>query len=223
MRIRRRPADARETAQQQALLRTVAPLSEAELALLPPAEQWSLPSGAVFLRAGESASYVATVLSGALREYFPLVDGTERIKGFNLAGQFAGSLSDLLSGEAARATVVAAQPSVLLVNRWRDYQRAVEHSPAWARFAQRIAEGLYISKVQREYELLALDAASRYRLALERWPQLEQLFSQRDIASYVGITPVHLSRLRAAGRREKAGPAPGKPPAPPQKVRARRA
>jgi hypothetical protein len=35
---------------------------------------------------------------------------------------------------------------------------------------------------------------------MSRWPRLEEFFTQRDIASYIGITPVHLSRLRAKAR-----------------------
>lgn len=132
------------------------PLSEAELAALPPPERRELAAGACFLRAGERAREVATVFSGGLREYYVLADGTERSKSFNLPGEFAGSLSDLLSGEPSQTWAVAEVPTVLLVTAWSDY--------------------------------LAL---------VERWPALEQVFKQRHIASYVGITPVHLSRLRS--------------------------
>ena len=61
-----------------------------------------------------------------------------------------------------------------------------------------MAGALYMVKVERECELLALDAAQRYRATLDRWPRLEVIHSQKDMASYIGITPVHLSRLRGA-------------------------
>lgn len=180
------------------LLASTSPLTPAELAAFPAPRRVALPEGGVFLGAGERADEIAMVYSGGLREYFVLADGSERTKGFNLAGDFAGSLSDLLSGEPARTWVVAEVPTVLLVTRWADYLALTEAWPGWQRFARAIAENLYRRKVQREYELLALDAASRYRLALQRWPTLEHVFKQRHVASYVGITPVHLSRLRSA-------------------------
>ncbi len=175
----------------------VTTLSDAELAAFPLPERRTLAAGESFLQAGERATEVATVHSGGLREYFVLADGTERSKSFNLPGEFAGSLSDLLSGETSRTWVVAEVPTVLLVTPWPDYLTLVERWPGWQRFARVVAENLYRRKVEREYELLALDAAARYRRSLQRWPTLEQVFKQRHIASYVGITPVHLSRLRS--------------------------
>lgn len=192
-----RAADAAEVTFLRHALCRQSPLSVAELEALAPPQRCELPAGTAFLRAGERASEVAVVHSGGLREYFVLPDGTERTKGFSLPGDFAGSLADLLVAGPARAWVVAEVPTVLLTLQWSNYQGLVESMPGWQRFARSIAEDLYLRKAQREYELLALDAAARYRTALQRWPQLEQVFRQRHIASYVGVTPVHLSRLRA--------------------------
>lgn len=202
--VQRIPASARDLAAQRAAFRRVSALSDTDLALLPPPQRAQLPPGCIFLRAGERARETALVLEGGLREYYPLADGGERTRNFNLPGEFAGSLSDLMSGEPARTSVVAVAPTVLLVTPWNEYRRLTETHPAWMRFAREVAERLYAVKAQREYELLALDAAARYRATLARWPGLEALFTQRDIASYIGITPVHLSRLRAAARKKKS-------------------
>lgn len=194
---------AAEAAMLRKSLLSVAPLSEDDLAALPMPTRVELRKGAAFLRAGERAAQVGTIVSGALREYYVLKDGTERTRSFNLPGEFAGSLSDLLSDEPARTTVVAEAPTVILATPWDIYQRLTEARSGWQHFARIIAERLYRAKSQREYELLALDASARYRLALQRWPNLESLFTQRDIASYIGITPVHLSRLRATARKTR--------------------
>ena len=168
-----------------------------------------LDKGQALLRAGERAHLVGFVVSGGLREHYVLADGGERTKGFSLPGWFAGSLSDLISNEASKVWIEAAAPSVLLTLPWADVRHWQETRPAWTRFGWRVAERLYMMKVEREYELLAMDAAARLDATLSRWPTLEQVFSQRDIASYVGVTPVHLSRLRTA---KAASPAPGSPP-----------
>lgn len=194
------PLDAASQTQLHRALHAVSPLSDDELAALP-LRCLRLDAGAVLLRAGEPAREVGFVVDGGLREYFVLPDGSERTKGFNLPGEFAGSLSDLLSGEPSRAWIVAELPTTLLVTPWPDYLALVERYAGWQRFARITAETLYRRKVQREYELLALDAAQRLQATLARWPDLEQRFRQRHIASYVGISPVHLSRLRSAGRR----------------------
>jgi CRP-like cAMP-binding protein len=64
-----------------------------------------------------------------------------------------------------------------------------------------VTERLYLLKSEREYELLALDAEQRYRAFQARYPGLEARVTQRHVASYLGITPEHLSRLRARARR----------------------
>lgn len=179
-------------------LAAVTPLSEAVLQTFPRPRRIELSAGEVFLAAGEPARETALVHKGGLREVYLLPDGRERTRSFNLPGEFAGSLSDLLAAAPSRLCVLAEVPSVLLLTRWADYLALVESSLDWQRFARRLVEQLYLRKVEREYELLALDAADRYRAALARWPTLEQVFRQHHIASYLGVTPVHLSRLRRA-------------------------
>jgi hypothetical protein len=53
---------------------------------------------------------------------------------------------------------------------WDRYLALVDTRPAWARFARRLVENLYLQKLEREYELLAVDAAERYRRTLARFP-----------------------------------------------------
>lgn len=180
-------------------MNALSPLSEGDLAdAARLCQRLCLDKGQALLRAGEQAHVVGFVVSGGLREHYVLADGGERTKGFSLPGWFAGSLSDLISDDASKVWIEAAVPTVLLTLPWADVRRWQESRPAWTRLGWRVAERLYLMKVEREYELLALDAAARLDATLARWPTLEQVFSQRDIASYVGITPVHLSRLRAS-------------------------
>lgn len=178
-------------------LRMVAPLSDEDLcALLIHTHRRDMKKGEMLLKAGDRASTVAFVMHGGMREYYVLPDGTERTKNFHLPGEITGSLADLLSSRPSMAWISAEQPSTLLCTPWDVYQQVVHDRSAWRDFAKCFAERLYLQKVEREYELLALDAAQRYQRALSRWPDLEAKFSQKDIASYVGVTAVHLSRVR---------------------------
>lgn len=188
----------------------LSPMSEPDLAEVAQlCQRQCLDKGQALLRAGEQAHRVGFVISGGLREHYVLTDGSERTKGFSMPGWFAGSLSDLISDAPSKVWIEAAAPSVLLTLPWAAIRQWQDSRPAWTRFAWRVAERLYMMKVEREYELLAMDAAARLEATLARWPTLEQVFSQRDIASYVGVTPVHLSRLRSA--RAKS-PRPESPP-----------
>ena len=83
--------------------------------------------------------------------------------------------------------------------------------PAWRDFNERVMQVLYLQKAEREFELLGLDAEARYAAFAARFPGLEARVAARHVASYLGITPVHLSRLRkrrrAGQRRATARPA----------------
>ncbi len=160
-----------------------------------------------FLRAGERATDVVVVVEGLLREHFLLPDGTERTKAFIAPGELSGSLADLLSGEPSRAYIVAEEPSRVLVAPYAALRALAERSPRWQAAGRRALEALLLRKAEREYELLALDAAARYARFVERYPGLEARVAARNVASYLGITPVHLSRLRR--RRRASAPARG--------------
>ena len=181
----------------QQAARKVCPFSErALLAAGPSLRARSLLKGEAFLRANDRAHEVAVVVSGLLREYFLLPDGTERTKAFIEPGAFSGSLADLISGRPSRAWIVAEQPSRLLTLPAKEVVALARRHASWARFRIRATEALLLLKAEREYELLGLDAAARYSAFQQRYPGLESVVAARHVASYLGITPVHLSRLR---------------------------
>ncbi|MFO0681091.1 MAG: Crp/Fnr family transcriptional regulator [Sandaracinus sp.] len=182
-------------------MRALAPLTPAELAEgLALVRVRELARGERLLRAHEQATDVAVVVKGLLREHFVLEDGTERTKAFVLSGEASGSLADLLSGAPSRAFIVAEEPTRLLVAPYAALRALGARSPAWAAVGRASVEQLLLRKAEREWELLALDAEQRYARFRERHPGLEARTLARHVASYLGITPAHLSRLRARRR-----------------------
>jgi CRP-like cAMP-binding protein len=184
-------------------MRALAPIDDAELAkgaaLLRVKE---LEKGERFLRAGTRATEVAIVIRGLLREHFVIDDGTERTKAFVVEGEGSGSLADLLSDAPSRAFIVAEEPTRLLVVPYAQLRALALRSPAWDALGRASLERLLVIKAEREWELLALDAEERYARFRARYPALEARTLGKHVASYLGITPAHLSRLRA--RRARA-------------------
>jgi CRP-like cAMP-binding protein len=136
------------------------------------------------------------VLRGVMREYYPLADGGEVTRGFAGPGDGIGSLSDLLSGQPSRSSVVAEADTTAAVVPWGHVREVAERVPAWARYLAQVTERLYLLKAAREFELLALDAEQRYAQFRIRYAAVEAAVPLRHVASYVGVTPEHLSRLR---------------------------
>lgn len=165
----------------------------------------TLRRGGSFLRAGEQATAVGTVAEGFLRELYVLPDGTERTKAFVFEGDATGSLADLLSGQPSRAHIVAEEPTRVVCLPYDVYRALVSEHADWMRCHLAVVEALFLRKARREEELLGLDAMGRYRDLLARWPAIEQRVSAQHLASYLGITPVHLSRLRRARAAQPRG------------------
>jgi CRP-like cAMP-binding protein len=150
----------------------------------------------LLMNAGDNPDLAGVVLSGVVSEYYLHDDGSEHVRGFALAGYTFGSLSDALMQLPSRVFVRAETAATVLLIEWSRVEALAATSIEWERLSHTIVRELYLRKAVREYELLALDAMGRYQSLLQRFPQIEQQLSGRVIASYLGITPVHLSRLR---------------------------
>ncbi|TGL64701.1 Crp/Fnr family transcriptional regulator [Leptospira sarikeiensis] len=156
-----------------------------------------LEYGDFLVKQGAKASEFAFVFSGVLREYYLTDQGNEYIKSFNFPGDFTGSYFDLLSEQPSTCNIRAITDCELAVAKFSEFRELFSQDIAWERLGRIFAENLFLKKAKREYELLALSAEERYELLLKTRPDIEELVPQYHIASYLGITPVSLSRIRA--------------------------
>ena len=192
-----KPASAADRELLRRYFRRIEPLSDGECAEVEAALRiHRFERGQPFLEAGAAAVDCGTVLRGVMREFYPLADGGEATRGFSGPGDGIGSLSDLLSGQPARSSIVAETDTTAAIVSWAHVREVAARVPAWTRYLARVTEQLYITKANREYELLALDAGQRYQRFRSRYAAIEAAVALRHVASYIGITPEHLSRLR---------------------------
>jgi CRP-like cAMP-binding protein len=188
------PKDTRELV---AAIRSLAPVSDrAFAAWLELVEPRTFPRGGWLLRAGERAEWVHFVVEGLVRELYISEAGDEHTRVFLAEGQLTGSLLDLLSGESAVTWIQALEPTRTLTFRHDAFDALCESFPELHRVARSAAERLAVRKVRREHEMLALPAATRHERWLRESGPLDARVTRRHLASYLGVTPEHLSRLR---------------------------
>ena len=157
----------------------------------------SVPKGTFLVRAGEVPQTLGFIVSGIARLYYNTPAGAEVIKSFRTENHFVAAYSALLQGAPSRVFIQTLEPTTLLVAPYRSYRVLASGHPCWQSVDLKIAEWLYIKLDQRESELLLDDATTRYLKFLEEYPGLVHRVKQHHIASYLGITPVSLRRIRA--------------------------
>lgn len=162
-----------------------------------------LSKGDFFVKPGEPAREVGIVRSGLLRFYYTDADGSEATKAFRGPGELAAPYAELLLGVPARTHIQALEDCALLVADYARLHALLDKDVELQRVARLIAEHYYVVKERREYELLQLSAEERFLRFDREYPGLAARIPQYHVASYLGVTPVALSRI--VSRRRKKG------------------
>jgi len=180
-------------------LRGLAPLGDPALAALRGiTETRSFAAHEFLLRAGDTARLCYWIERGLIRELYIAEDGAEHIRRFVAEDGLTGSLLDLLSGKPAVTFVQALEPTEVLCWDYARFDELCAELPDLQLAARRFTERLYIWNARHEHDLLAMSARERLTQWLTAQPNLDARVSRRHLASYLGITPEHLSRLRRA-------------------------
>ncbi len=129
--------------------------------------------------------------------YYTTLDGEISVKNFISEGKPVTCYSNLLLGTPASFSCEFLENTTLITLKYRDLKKLYASHLCWERLGRLSAEQIFIDKEQREFEFLTLDAKSRYRNFCKNEASVLNRVPQYLIASYIGITPVALSRLRA--------------------------
>lgn len=198
--------DMRAAATPRALLERLAegPLPEWEA--FEPRMAWrALQPGDVLFQADATWPWAAVVASGLVKLVYLREDGQERIKSFIDGGGFFASLAALQPPGRTSFSAVAMEATRVACLPYDDILALGERHLAWQKALRRALEFYGRRKEQRERELLTLKPEERYRLLLREQPALAARVPQKDLALYLGITPVGLSRIRGRVGRELSG------------------
>jgi len=155
-----------------------------------------LKKGAVFTKKGAYAKHIAFVNTGVLRAYYSNDKGEYYNKTFFTETDFVGAYSSLVTRQKNLIDIDCLTDCTLLVADFATITDLYASHPTIERLARLLAERFFVQKEKREIELVTLEAKDRYLIFKEEHPQLEQRIPQYHIASYLGITPTQLSRIR---------------------------
>lgn len=164
--------------------------------LLSIGKEKSIVSSDYFIRAGETPIKIAYVFKGLFRYVYINDNGDEFTKAILSENNFISSYSAMVLSKPSYFSIEALENSQLLEITWSDFNQLKENDIFWVKFLMKFLEKGYFTKEKRERDLLLLDAETRYKNFLTEFPGMEQRVKQGIIASYLGIQPETLSRIR---------------------------
>jgi len=156
-----------------------------------------IEKGCYFLHQGDTINRFGLIMDGLFRIYCTDIKGDEKTLSFRNRGQFLAGYSPYIQNRSIWYSMQALEDAEVIVIKFEDYQKLVNRHHCWNELIKNYITELFIEKEQRERSLLLEDAASRYLNFLKTYPDYESKISQYHIASYLGITPVSLSRIRS--------------------------
>ncbi len=152
--------------------------------------------GMYLVQEGEVSRYLAFVTTGCLREYAIDKKGEEHIIQFAPEGWWITDLYSFLTGKPGEHFIDALEDSDGLMLDSASYERLCITVPKFERYFRILLQNNYVATHRRLLASLSLSAEERYLQMLQDYPTIIQRVAQRHIASYLGITPEALSRIR---------------------------
>jgi len=155
----------------------------------------NLRRGDFLLREGSVCDHVSFINRGSFRIY-TIIDGQEVTNYFFFENSYVTDYESFLTRKTSSDNIVALEDSEILQLNYDSVQMLYEKVPAWQKFGRLMAEHVYIQAVERTKSLQYNSSEALYLKIMEEQPQIIERVPQQYIASYMGIQPESLSRIR---------------------------
>ncbi|MBS7562905.1 Crp/Fnr family transcriptional regulator [Mucilaginibacter sp. Bleaf8] len=152
-----------------------------------------LKKGQLLLKRAQIAGQYYYINSGALRFYYG--DEPQLTAWVVLPGEFFAEISSLNPQQPTRFNVEAVEATELFCIDKADMELLYQQLPAWQEFGRKTWEAMAIRMIDEIIRFQTLSAEERY-LEFLRKPGFMQHVTVKQLASYLGITPNALSRIR---------------------------
>jgi len=154
------------------------------------------------LEAGDVWRYNAFVCQGCLRRYKTDAKGVEHIVQFATENSWTGDRSSLMNGTPSEYNIDAIEGSVILLIKKEDFEHITASVPTFRDLVNNILEKSLIASQERIHSSISLSAEEKYIAFTRSFPDLSNRVPRHMLASYLGMTPETLSRVRRAAMKK---------------------
>lgn len=154
-----------------------------------------VPKKTVLLKSGDIENNIHFLEKGIIREYIPKTE-SDLTFDFTFENQFFSAYWSFLHRSPNQYQMQTLTDTILWSINYDELQEIYQKTVIGNVIGRLTAEGLYINKFKRELSLLKDSAEERYLRLFEEQPRLIMQIPLKYIASYIGVTPQALSRIR---------------------------
>lgn len=156
----------------------------------------SVPKKTFLLQAGEICHYELFIVKGCIKSYFLDQKGDETILTFSTENWWVSDIASFYDRKPSKMYIETLEDCEILKISYDEKEKLLSEIPALERVFRILIQNHLISYQNRLFANISLSAEERYDIFLEKFPELPQRVPQHLIASYLGISPEFLSRIR---------------------------
>lgn len=164
--------------------------------LLSSLDSKSFKAGDIVERSGQQTQHFIFVNMGCLMTFFTDSEGVERVLQFATASWWTGDLDSFYKHTKSCYTTRALIDSEVFLMTQPAFESLLDRVPKLEKYFRILFQNSLVTHGRRITEINSYSAEERYESFRERYPTLEQFVPQKYIASYLGVTPEFLSKVR---------------------------
>jgi CRP-like cAMP-binding protein len=145
---------------------------------------------------GEIWKYNAFICSGLVKTFSIDDKGQEHIMNFSPENYWTGDRESLSTGNPSNFNVVALENSEIILIEKKDFENICQEIPQFNELVNRILHNSFLASQKRIHANISLSVEEKYQDFLHRHPSIANRIPQHMIASYLGVSPETLSRIR---------------------------
>lgn len=178
-------------------IKEIVPITESDIFLIKQTfNPVHLKKKQFLLRAGDVSNHMRFVVGGCVKVYSISGEGNEQILQFGASGWWINDLYSYLTKKPATFFIQAITESTLLQISRSSLDQLFDQVPMMDRFFRIKTQNGYVALQERTVQVINTTAEQRYLEFIRRYRHLEQQIPQYMLASYLGVTPEHLSTIR---------------------------
>ncbi|WP_343566556.1 Crp/Fnr family transcriptional regulator [Sphingobacterium sp.] len=155
-----------------------------------------IPRRSMILTQGQLCNSIYFVDTGALRAFYLDVSGRESTIMFAIKDWWITDMYCFINALPAMLTIDTIEESIIYQLQKKDLEKLYLTVPKFERFFRILMQNAYIREQLRVIQNLSLTAEERFDIFLNKYPDVANKVKQKQIASYLGITPEFLSMIK---------------------------